>query len=318
MIGSRLPVAAVVGAAMLWSTSFAVTKVVLPHVGELTLGAVRFLIAATLLCVVCVVFSQRLIAPMTTHLAIAGTGLIGITAYFALENYGVALATATDAVLIVASYPVITMGAEALFAKRKPTLVNLLGAAVAFGGVAIVVAGEAPSQGPHRTLGIVLLLLGGIAWTAYNMISERIASNPDITVGVLPTTFLQNFWGGIGFCVLIPVLPQGSTVALSPTSIWLILYLAVGCSAIAFLLYIYGLTTLSASQAVGILNLVPVFGVFWAFLIADEPLSLMKLLGAATVVLGVVLNTRSRPPELSPPPALLPSNLTSTDLRDGP
>ncbi|WP_341472744.1 DMT family transporter [Actinomyces wuliandei] len=102
--------------------------------------------------------------------------------------------------------------------------------------------------------------------------------------------------GGIGFCLLIHLLPEGTTINLSSPAIWLIVYLAVGCSALAFLLYTFGLTVLKPSQAVAILNLVPVFGVVWAVVIAGEEVTILKLVGAITVIIGVVMSSRSTLP----------------------
>ncbi|MFT3860922.1 DMT family transporter [Micropruina sp.] len=295
--GSAAHIAAVAGAALLWSTSFAVTKVVLPYVGEVTLGAIRFLGAALLLTLVCLITHKRLRAPMRTHIAVAAAGLVGITVYFTLENYGVALATATDAVLIVAVYPVITMVAESVLHRQAPAVVNVVGAITAFAGVVLVTLDEPAAESPDRALGILLLALGGVAWTAYNLLVARApaAVPPNARLGVLQTTALQNLWGGLGFCILIPVLPQGTRGELAPTTAWLIAYLAVGCSALAFLLYTFGLTVLRPGQAVAILNLVPVFGVVSAVLIAGEQLTTLKALGAFIVVAGVALNAMTRP-----------------------
>ncbi|WP_237234397.1 DMT family transporter [Rothia nasisuis] len=292
-----LHISAVAGAALLWSTSFAVTKVVLPSVGELMLGAIRFLAAAILLIIICLLTRAHLRAPWIAHISVASAGLVGITIYFALENYGVALATATDAVLIVASYPVMTMLAEAVFQHRRPTLTNVFGALIAFIGVLLVTIDEPTQEAPHRPWGILFLFLGGVAWTAYNMLSAQSPVNlsPNQRLGVLSTTALQNLWGGIGFCLLVPFLPEGTTTSLNTPAIWLIAYLAVGCSALAFLLYTYGLTALKPSQAVAILNLVPVFGVIWAVVIAGEEITVLKAIGAMTVIIGVAMNARSSP-----------------------
>lgn len=296
-----LHVLAVVGAALLWSTSFAVTKVVLADVGELTLGAVRFLAAAVLLIVVCLLASQRLRASRSVHRDVALLGLVGISAYFTLENYGVALATATDAALIVASYPAITMLGELLVSRVVPSVIHLVGAGVAFVGVFLVVADQASAPAPHRAWGIVLLLLGGIVWAAYNMMSARMARDvdPASRLGVVSSTALQNLWGGLGFVLLIPFLPQGRTVDVSMESAVLTLYLALGCSAAAFLFYTYGLTALKPAQAVALLNLVPVFGVVWAVLIAGERPTVLKVVGALVVIAGVTLSTRPAGPRSS-------------------
>lgn len=305
-----LHISAVAGAAFLWSTSFAVTKVVLPYVGELTLGAIRFLAAAFLLIIICFITQARVRVPWRAHAVVAGAGLVGITIYFALENYGVALATATDAVLIVASYPVMTMLAEAIFHHRRPAPINVAGALVAFAWVVLVTIDEPTGEAPHRPWGILFLFLGGIAWTAYNMISARKPANvaPSQRLGVLPTAGLQNLWGGIGFCLLVPLLPEGTSTNLNSTAIWLIAYLAVGCSALAFLLYTFGLTALKPSQAVAVLNLVPVFGVVWAVVIAGEEITLLKAVGAITVIIGVALNARN-----SPDPSRKQRNHINTD-----
>jgi len=60
------------GAALLWSTSFAVTKVIVPDVGELTLGALRFPAAVSLLLIVCLIGQQRLRAALRTHVSAGG------------------------------------------------------------------------------------------------------------------------------------------------------------------------------------------------------------------------------------------------------
>lgn len=294
---TSLHISAVALAALLWSTSFAVTKIVLPYVGELTLGAMRFLAAALLLLFMCLAIRAPLRASFRAHVAVAGAGLMGITVYFALENYGVALATVTDAVLIVASYPVMTMVAEAFFHRRWPAPINVIGALVAFAGVVLVTMDEPAQNAPHRHWGILFLFLGGIAWTAYNMMLAHSSAKESASqrLGVLPTTALQNLWGGIGFCLLVPFLPEGTTPNLNTTAIWLIAYLAVGCSALAFLFYTFGLTALKPTQAVAVLNLVPVFGIVWAVVIAGEHITLLKVIGAITVVIGVAMNARNSP-----------------------
>ena len=296
---TSLHISAVIGAAFLWSTSFAVTKVVLRDVGALTLGALRFLAAGILLITICLFVRVRLRAPLRSHAVVAGAGLVGITIYFSLENYGVALATATDAVLIVASYPVMTMVAEAIFHHRQPATINVAGALVAFAGVALVTANKPAQEVPYRPWGIIFLLLGGLAWTAYNMMSaqKQVNVTSNRRLGVLITTGLQNLWGGIGFCLLVPILPEGVNTNLRSSAVWLIIYLAIGCSAVAFLLYTFGLTALKPSQAVAMLNLVPVFGVVWAIAIAGEHITPLKAIGAVTIIVGVAMNARN--PQLS-------------------
>jgi len=160
----------------------------------------------------------------------------------------------------------------------------------------VVEAAQAMGTSPW---GIIFLLLGGLAWTAYNMMSaqKQVNVTSNRRLGVLITTGLQNLWGGIGFCLLVPILPEGVNTNLRSSAVWLIIYLAIGCSAVAFLLYTFGLTALKPSQAVAMLNLVPVFGVVWAIAIAGEHITPLKAIGAVTIIVGVAMNARN--PQLS-------------------
>ncbi|MFI9078204.1 EamA family transporter [Streptomyces sioyaensis] len=68
----------------MWSTSFAVTKVLLDQLPPLTIGAVRFTAAAPILCVLVRMQSGWRPPPRRTVVKMLCAGLLGITAYFGL------------------------------------------------------------------------------------------------------------------------------------------------------------------------------------------------------------------------------------------
>jgi drug/metabolite transporter (DMT)-like permease len=63
---------------------------------------------------------------------------------------------------------------------------------------------------------------------------------------------------------------------------------------IAFLLYNLGLKALPASSVISMLNLVPIFGVFFSWLLLGEAVTLRKVIGGAIVILGVMLSIRQK------------------------
>lgn len=79
---------------------------------------------------------------------------------------------------------------------------------------------------------------------------------------------------------------------LSPAAWLAVLYLGLGCSVLAYLLWQSALRHLDASQAVSFLNLIPVVGVASAALALGETLLPGQLLGGALVLLGVWLVAR--------------------------
>lgn len=279
-----LSVAAVLAAALIWSSSFAVTKVALTEVPPMTLGALRFVLAALVLGVA----ARRFPRPSPRQRRSMGfAGLLGITAYFALENAGVDLATASDATLIVAAYPIITL---ALSGRAAFSPVRLVGMLVALAGVWLVVREQ--TGGGHRLWGDVLLIAGGVAWAVYNIVVRRDSS----AASPIVVTYYQTLAGAGGFVVL----------SLTETSRWSVPsggtllrigFLAVFCSVAAFLLYNHGLRGLEPSVAVNLLNVVPVAGLGWAVVLAGETLSWWQLLGGAVVLTGVFLGSLRRPPK---------------------
>jgi drug/metabolite transporter (DMT)-like permease len=282
-----LPRAAVLAAALIWSSSFAVTKVALAEVPPMTLGALRFLLAAAVLGVVVHSGRGRRLPSPRQRGFIGLAGLLGIAAYFALENAGVALATASDATLIVAAYPIITLGVEVLAGRATFSPVRLLGMLVAVAGVWLVVPGQAGSA--HRLWGDVLLVAGGVVWAVYHLVARRDGSGASPIV----VTYYQTLAGAGGFVVLSLTevdrwrVPTGGTVLR-------IAFLAVFCSVAAFLLYNHGLRRLDASAAVSLLNVVPVAGLGWAVLLAGETLTPAQALGGAVVLAGVSLGNHRK------------------------
>jgi drug/metabolite transporter (DMT)-like permease len=282
--GRGLSMAAVLAAALIWSSSFAVTKVVLAEVPPMTLGAIRFVLAALVLGVVVHAGGLRLPTPRQ-RLSLGFAGLLGITAYFALENAGVDLATASDATLIVAAYPIITL---ALSGRAAFSPVRLIGMLVAVAGVWLVVRGQT-GGGEHRLWGDVLLVAGGLAWAVYNLVVRRDGSGASPIVA----TYYQTLAGAGGFVLLSLTevdrwsVPAGGTLLR-------IGFLAVFCSVAAFLLYNHGLRGLEPSVAVNLLTIVPVAGLGWAVVLAGETLGLAQVLGGALVLIGVTLGSRRK------------------------
>jgi drug/metabolite transporter (DMT)-like permease len=84
------------------------------------------------------------------------------------------------------------------------------------------------------------------------------------------------------------------------TAIWAVIYLAVFCSVGGYSLYNYGVAGMASTQAVSILNLIPVFGVLTSWVVLHETVTIMQLVGGAVVLLGVLLSLRDSSQAASP------------------
>lgn len=284
----------VAGAVVIWSTSFVATKLALTEVPPLTLGASRFALAAVLAGIAAATFGAIRVADARDLGRLALSGLLGITVYFSVENIGVDLATASDAALLVASYPAITMLVEAGLHRRGLSPSRFLGAMLAFLGVNAVLgnamtASASEEWGSSRLLGCAFLVVSGLVWAFYNVTTRDVVEKyPMLTV-----IFWQTLFGALFFLPAALAeqavtggtrwLPAGDVALLS------VVYLGGFCSVVAFLLYARGLRGLDASSAVSVMNLVPVLGILFAVVVLEEPLGLLQVVGGIVVIAGVTL-----------------------------
>ncbi|QFU88359.1 DMT family transporter [Amycolatopsis sp. YIM 10] len=278
--------AAILAAALIWSSSFAVTKVALAEIPPMTIGALRFVLAAVILGLLVHTRRDKRLPSPRQRLRIGFAGLLGITVYFAVENIGVAWATASDATLIVAAYPIITLVLEILCGRARFSAVRFAGMLVAIAGVWLVVRGQTGGGGEHRLWGDLLLLAGGVVWAVYNLVAQR----DDSGASPIVITYYQTLAGAGGF-VLLSLFEADRWTVPSGGNLLRIGFLAALCSVAAFLLYNHGLRRLESSVAVNLLNIVPVAGLGWAVLLAGESLELHQLLGGAVVIAGVTLGS---------------------------
>jgi drug/metabolite transporter (DMT)-like permease len=290
MVGRAAAVGSVVGAAAILSSSYTLTKVALLDVPPLTIGFIRFAVAALVLAGWVHLVRRYPHPRRSDQWPLALGGFLGITLYFSIENIGVDLATATDAALLVASYPAITALLELLVYRRRTSLRGLLGIVLAVLGVYVVV-GYTPGAGPGRRIGDVLLIVSGIVWALYNFVTRNVANRYPTPVVLC----YQARAGALGFLPLALFehhhwhLPThaGNTMASLAA-------LALLCSIAGLGLYAKGLQRLPPTTAVNLLNLVPVFGLIIALVALGEHVTIVQIIGGLIVILGVTISARQK------------------------
>lgn len=278
-------------AVALWSTSFVATKIVYGTIPPITVAAVRTLIALILLELISLNI-RRKGQPRETiskkdRLMLYLGGLLGITAYFILENVGLSLTTSSDAALIVAGFPAFAFGLQYWIDRQPPTRRECVGACLAITGVALIVGSGQQPSGHLRLWGNILICLAGIAWAAYNFVTRNIVKR----YRMVDVQLLQTRSGFLGLAIAsVFEIPRWKTPSVSHLSI--ILYLGIFCSLLAYFMYGFGLRKVPAAAAVALMNLVPVFGTALAVVALGETVSLMKISGGVVVICGIYLTTR--------------------------
>ncbi len=286
---NRIYYSSTILALLIWSTSFIATKAAYTTFPPLTLGLSRFIIASIVLGIVLLIKKEHVKVKPKDLATISFSGVLGITLYFSMENIGVSLTTASNAALIVASYPAITSLLEFILYKVKLSKYKICGIALAMIGVYFLTSvGESP-DGKNQLIGNLILIGTGFAWAFYTFMTRKVVDKyPPVTL-----SFYQTVAGSI-FFIPLALLEKDSWQAPTTGSFMLLMYLGVFCSVIAFLLYNYGLIKLSPSSSVSLMNLVPIFGVIFSVVLLHETVSWRQIIGGLVVIVGVLMSAHQK------------------------
>ncbi|TQS00992.1 DMT family transporter [Paenibacillus ottowii] len=286
---NRIYYSSTILALLIWSTSFIATKAAYTTFPPLTLGLSRFIIASIVLGIVLLIKKEHVKVKPKDLATISFSGVLGITLYFSMENIGVSLTTASNAALIVASYPAITSLLEFILYKVKLSKYKICGIALAMIGVYFLTSvGESPG-GKNQLIGNLILIGTGFAWAFYTFMTRKVVDKyPPVTL-----SFYQTVAGSI-FFIPLALLEKDSWQAPTTGSFMLLMYLGVFCSVIAFLLYNYGLIKLSPSSSVSLMNLVPIFGVIFSVVLLHETVSWRQIIGGLVVIIGVLMSAHQK------------------------
>ncbi len=268
---------------VMWGISYLSIKVVVNEVEPTLCAFYRFLIASIILYVLLKVKYPKEKVLKEDKLKMALGGLLGVAVYFFFENYSVAFTSAANVSILISSIPVFTLISQRIVFKEKLTLFKFIGALLSVIGIVIVVASkDKVNFFSSGTLGDLMALGAALTWVLYNIVTSKFKGNyKSITI-----TAYQAIWGTI---FLSPSLIWGKPAMPSPLAIANILYLAVFCSFIAYVIYIYCLKALGATVITTYINLQPIVSLIAAALILKEHITIWQIIGSIIIISGVFL-----------------------------
>lgn len=273
--------------ASIWGTTFISTKVLL--LNGLTpegIFLLRFALAYMLIIAVC----RRPLraATLADEGWMALAGLTGGSLYFITENTAIGLTMTSNVSLIICTAPLLTsLLARGIFGTRWGRWMPL-GAIVALGGVAAVVFnGSVTLQ--LNPLGDFLTLAAALMWAFYSIILMKLSGRYN-TLFITRKVF---FYGLVSMgvyalfaspCITLEVLSR-------PVVIGNLLFLGIVASMACFLSWNAAVARLGATVANNYVYLTPPVTMLTSWLVLDEPITAVGLIGAAAVLLGVYLST---------------------------
>ncbi len=279
-----IPTLAVLGAVVLWGSSFPAMKTVIALFDPLTVMWARMAVAVAVL----VPFWRRLDFSGYRKGDWKRLGLMALflpCLYFLLESNALVYTTSSQAGIVAASLPLmVALGAWLMLGERMG-MTAMAGLVLALGCVVwLTLAGSPQENAPDPLLGN-FLELGAMLCGAGYMLSARSLSH---RYSSLTLTAVQMAGGLVFFTPgLFQPLPAFSADLIP--SLAALVYLGSLVSMGAFALFNYGVGRMEAGKASAFINLVPVVAVVlgWAWL--GETLAGTQWIAGAGVLAGVAL-----------------------------
>lgn len=277
-----------VGTMLIWSINITSLKVVVGTIPPLGFGVIRYSLATVLLFAI-LRWREGSIAIRRTDLGwVALGGAVGFGLNQMAFLVGIHLVHASLAAIILATAPLITAALAAIWAGeavRPRTLVSLT---VSLSGVIVVIAGAGVQLNASWLGG--LLIVGAAATLALSAIC---AKRPLRTYSSLRVTTWMSLFGALTLLPLgVPALRDTPWAAVSPLIVGATAFTVVGSTVLGNLAWNYAIQQLGAARTSAYTYLQPIMGATIAVILLGERLALLQILGAAVVLLGLLLYPR--------------------------
>jgi drug/metabolite transporter (DMT)-like permease len=274
----------------IWSTNFIIGRELRDALTPGTIAAFRALVAGVPMGVWILATHEwpraghRLLGPMV------GLGLLGIVASQYLTYLALHWSLATNVIILNAGSPLVT-ATIAILVGAAPFSPGLFkGLLISVAGAFLVTAfGASGGARLEADPGALLIIATMVTWGFYNLGVQRMS----LTLSPLVVTS-GAMLAGFPFLVAIVAIEH-------PPHLWasigahlpILLYLAIGPSAIAYACWSAAVRDLGADYAMLFNNLLPLFGMVLGGLVLHERITFVQVVASALIIGGILVAFRS-------------------------
>jgi O-acetylserine/cysteine efflux transporter len=269
-------------AGSLWGLTVPLSKLGMGWLDAGWLAVARFAVAAPLLALLARRNLRAAISP-----GVIAAGAVGYGAVILLQNAGIERTSVTHASLIVGAVPVLVAVIAAALGRGTAALGAWLGSLVALAGVGLVAGGG----GAGTSLAGDLLVLVSVTGSAGFIVAQ-----PKLLAGrdAGAVTAVQLAAGGVAalpFAILFEGAPAAPATA---TPVVAVVALALVGTAVAFSLFAWAQTRVSAEVAGAFVNLEPLVGAATGAVAFGDAVGSTQLLGGTAILVGIALGALPR------------------------
>ncbi len=272
---------------LMWGVSFVSTRVlILHHMGPVEIYVYRFAVAYLMILLI----SHKRFRSYSwrDEWRFMLCGLSAGSIYFIAENTALKYTFTTNVSLLTSLSPLITIFLLAfIYKSEKPGRGMVLGSFVAFIGAACVIFNSSSNnEVGFNPLGDLLSIAAAFSWAVYSIILRGLSANYDVWF-ITRKTFFYGVITALPFLAFGPQLNNPIELLSDTMVLTNLLFLSVGCSAVAYLLWSLCVRHLGAVTANNYMYLQAVVTMIAAYFIVNEPITAIGIIGCALVIGGL-------------------------------
>ncbi len=274
---------------LIWGGNYSVSKIALAHIAPVTFAALRFALSTALLWIM--VWGLKQFGPVSwaTIRKLLGWGVVGHTLNQLAFLSGLKLTTATNSALIFGNLPVVVALLGVMLGYERPRPRVWLGILLGTLGVVVVVGAKGFHFSAETIRGDGLSVVGLLFWALFTVGVRQSA----LGLNSAQVTAFTHLGGTPG--LVLAAAPSFRSLDLGSLhpSVWMaLLYSSILSSVIASVLWTRGLKALGGSRTALYNCVTPIFAAIAAWILLGEKPVPLQGLGAALVIIGVLVSTR--------------------------
>lgn len=268
-----------------WGVAFVSTKEVLNELSIYTLMMSRFAIGTIFLFLMLLFLREKILVKRKHLPYLCLLALIGVFAHQYLQTTAIQFSNASDAGWIITFSPIFTAIISALFLQEAFNRVALTGMVTSIVGVLLLTSSSLFRDTDANVMWGNLLMIGvTFNWAIYSIALKKC----QLPYSSLTITFYTT---AIGFIFVFPLSvteDHMQELGLLSSTGWLHLaFIGICVSALGYWFWAKALTLLTATRVSVFLYLQPVATLLAAYMITDEQLNVMNVVGGILIILGV-------------------------------
>lgn len=277
---------------LFWAGNFVIGRLVRDDIGPISLSFWRWVIAFCVLLPFTYKHIKRDWLLYKQHIPfIVKTSLIGVASFNTLIYLGLHGTTATNALLLNSTIPVLIILFGLIFYKQRLYTLPSIGLVLSLLGVAtIILNGDI-----HALINFsfnpsdLIIFTAMVCWAIYTLWMKNTPQGMDRTA----LTCIQI---GVAVIALLPLWLWESggqlPIHLNNNAKMALVYVGIFPSVIAYIAYSLAISRVGPMLSGLFIHLMPVFGVILAAVFANESIRLYHLVGIGLIAFGLVLSSR--------------------------